>query len=268
MFSLSNYCTVCSCGRRFTDPSVYTKHRENLRHTRGPTHGRVRPTPVKGVRIQHLAGVGLTFEEIADPSFIPPAFDTSYHFQGRPKPRGREEYRSSQYVELTESTAVPSVQTAEPQGSGGALDGTEHLAPAQNEVQVEEREVHYNQISDPNVHAECHRSPITYPGAVPSYPITSGYPTDHWQYPDQLQENYPVMTHNNLPPPPQPLAGSHFQPESRETLYLPPAPHPFHMTSQRFFVEDVESSMHVQYPPQADFYDQVYNPALDALATY
>lgn len=154
---------------------------------------------MKGVKVQHLAGLSLTLEMISDPGFIPPMFDESYYLKGMPKPKAQEKYNPTDYL-VIEPPGAPTIASA--QANGTLLtDGTpaaeyqeptptEHPAPAQTEIQVDKLGLHadfsydmelpkepqYDQVATANVYTECHEPPVTYPTRHPQ-PPPDGYYT-------------------------------------------------------------------------------------------
>lgn len=289
MFSLSNYCTVCSCGRGFKDPSAYTRHRETSGHSKGATHGKIRPTIVKGIKVQHVAGLALNLEIISNPSFVPPPFDASYHLKGIQKPKGQEKYNSNDYIELSEAPTVPSVQMAEPLSTVGApveYHRTKSPVPLQTEVEVGglgvgtnysyevelPRDARCTRVANGDVYAERHDNHIYNPqipsGAHATHPtVASPYPTTTCHPTDANQENF------YFPPPSQHSFQSQVQPEYQETSWyswtsrhapLSIASLSYGTTAQQNFFEEMVSPTRTQYPPQVNFYDQTYHPTLVA----
>lgn len=264
-FSLKNRCTLCSCGRSFTDPSACTRHREATGHEKGSTHGKIRPTTIKPVKIQHLAGLSLDFEMISDPNFIPPPFDESFHLKGMPKQKAQEKYDSNNYVTIGSGVPnIPSTQMTEILLINGAPAAEyqesvqiERRAPAHTEIQMDKlglnvdfsydvelpREPRYSRGISQNPYTECHGSSIAHnrchqlpfdgyytpPDANPlhhSYPAAAPYiTTDANFYPQQYPENYPMAVTDHFPAPPQPVAEPHPSPVPIPQASLDMPPH-------------------------------------------
>lgn len=267
-FSLSNHCTICSCGQGFTDPSAYTRHRETFGHAKGVTHGKPRDAIIKGVKVQHVAGLQLNVDLISDPSFIPPHFDVSYHFKGVPKPKGQEKYNPVDYIELAETTpTVPSVQMAS--SAGGApieYDVSGPPAPVQTEIRVEElgintnysydvelpQETHPDQVPNGNVYAECHDPQTPYPEHKFTQPIANWHHTGANWYPYGYQENHAVAIDHHFTHPSQQTTGPHVQPGYQDMHSLSQVSHhaPWSMPSPQYnFFEEMGVPKHVFYPP-------------------
>ena len=250
--SLKNRCTLCSCGQSFTDPSACTRHREATGHEKGSTYGKIRPTTIRPVKIQHLAGLSLNLEKISDPNFIPPPFDESFHLKGMPKQKAQEKYDSNNYVTIGSGAPnIPSTQMTEILLINGAPVAEyqetvpiERRAPAHTEIQVDKldlnvdfsydvelpREPQCSQGISQNPYTEYHGSSITHtrrhqlpsdgyytPPEVnplpPSYPATTLHvATDANFCPQQYPENYPTAVTDHFPAPPQPVAEPHPSP--------------------------------------------------------
>ncbi|KAF9653652.1 hypothetical protein BDM02DRAFT_1645974 [Thelephora ganbajun] len=183
---LANYCTICSCGQGFTDPSACKRHRDTTGHDEGVTHGKTRLILIEPVKLQHRIGSLLNLQMISDPSFIPPSFDKSYRLKGMPKPKAQEKYNPTDYL-IIESPDVPAVPST--QATGTVLTARapaaeyqeptpiERPVPVQTEIQVDElginakfsydvellQEPHYGQANTRNAYTECQSSPATYP---------------------------------------------------------------------------------------------------------
>lgn len=186
MFSLSNHCTICSCGLGFTDPSAYTRHREASGHPKGATHGKVRLAIMKGVRIQYIDGIALTHDMIAADTFVPPLFDTSYHLRGKPKPRGKEKYNPADFTILV--NAPPTLSAVQANGVS-FTDGppvvqyqVEPSVPARTGIKVDElgidvdysydieltKEPWNDQVANANAYTEWHTLPSSHSGIGPA----------------------------------------------------------------------------------------------------
>lgn len=248
---LSNSCTICSCGQGFTDPSAYTRHREAHGHEKGVTHGKVRPAIIKGIKVQHVAGLTINLDLISDPTFVPPAFDTSYHLKGKPKPKAQEKYNPIHYVELTDEPLVPVTQAIGTSLTSSA-PATEYEesepSPMQSEIKVDElgidadysydvvlpQEFQCNQVPETDEHIECHSSlalppteyshmpPHTHPSEQEAalYHAEACVPTEttHYHqnsnfYLPQYQEAIVPNTNNYFSPPQHPFAEPQVQPE-------------------------------------------------------
>ena len=188
MPSLSNHCTICSCGQGFTDPSAYTKHRDILGHEKGATHGKLRPTIVDGIKVQHIAGLNLTLETISNPTFVPPPFDASYHLKGMAKPKAQEKYNQLDYVTIElPGPAIPSTTAAQPSpiDSVAKYQEAEAPTPMQTEIQVDKLGIDTNfsydvvlpqesqdgQVVNPGAYSGCHDPSLPYPIDCPNTPL-------------------------------------------------------------------------------------------------
>ena len=205
----------------------------------------IRPTIVEGVKVQHIAGQGLTLEMISDPSFIPPPFDVSYHFKGMRKPRGQEKYNPDDYIILHEPPTAPVRQITQPlftDGFPARYSETKPPVPTKSEVRVDEhgvnasysynvelpQEVRHQRVPNQNVYVERHGSPITHPVQGSHIPFNERFtrlttltphsfdtrPTGNNSYSQQFQDNY-VMSLNHLHPPLRSFTESPFQPDYR-----------------------------------------------------
>jgi hypothetical protein len=259
----------------------------------------IRPTIVKGIRVQHIAGQSLDLEKISNPSFVPPIFDTSYHFKGMSKPKGQEKYDPDDFIELHDAPTFPIMQLAEPLLTVGApveYRGTEPPpVPVKTEFQMEglgidanysydvelPQKAQHEQVSnpyDPLISYPVCDSEIpsngyfTQPGTIFPHPIATRHHTDANQSSHQYQENYAVaLTH--LPPPPQTFTVPHVQQEywipSHPSLAFHHAPWStsppsFDVPPKGNFFDEMMSLMYAWHISQANFHDQAHYPALVA----
>lgn len=199
---------------------------------------------------------------ISSPSFVPPAFDDSYHRRGSSKLKGQEKYSQGEYVIIQQG--VPTVPSAQETGTlltDGAPTAeympTEPYAPADTEIQMDKLGLNvdfsydvelvpqYSQGISPNAYTECHGScathPIFHPQPSEGYytppeaiPLLYSYPAsapphmaaDANLYSDQYQGSYPMAVSDYFSVPPQPFAEAHIQPEYSETFHPSRVPGP------------------------------------------
>lgn len=183
----------------------------------------IRPTIVEGVKVQHIAGLTLDLAMISNPSFIPPLFDTSYHFKGMPKPKGQEKYNPDDYIELHESPTTPVAQTTAPLFTAGVpvqYHGNEPAVPVETEIQVERLGFVPNYSYDVELLQEAQVP------AQPEYRVTT-YPSLAFDY----------------------------------TPWLTPSPS-FGISPEQNHFEGTMSRTYAPYLPQTNFYGQAYHPAL------
>lgn len=221
---------------------------------------------MKGIEVQHLAGVSLTLEMISNRGFVPPLYDESYHLKGMPKPKGQEKYNPTEYlvIERPGTPTIPSTQATGTLLTDGAPAAeyqgptpVEPPTPAQTEIQVDKLGLHadfsydmelpqepqHGQVSTANMCTEYHEPPATYPICHSQPPSDSYYtppeaiPSDH-SYPTAIPH---VLTNASVYPPYQypenyPVANSSYRP-------LPPQP----------FAEPYArpADLGTVYPPQA-----------------
>lgn len=208
-----------------------------------------------------MAGLALNLEMISNPSFVPPAFDESYHRRGFSKVKGQEKYNRGEYVIIQQG--VPTVPSAQETGTlltDGAptaeyVPTEPYYTPAHTEIQMEklglnvdfsydvELEPQYSQGISPNAYTECHGSSATHqffhaqpsegyytpPQAIPySYPAGASphMAADANFYSNQYQGSYPMAVSNYFPAPPQPFAEAHIQLGYSETFHPSQVPNP------------------------------------------
>ncbi|KAF9788102.1 hypothetical protein BJ322DRAFT_1106123 [Thelephora terrestris] len=280
-----NRCTVCSCGRDFTDPSAYTKHRDTSGHEKGATHGKLRPSLIKGVKVQHVAGLAVTLEQLSDKTFKPPAFDTSFHLKGKPKPKAQEWYNPEDYVKLLEAPTIAAVQfngISFADGPSVARHVVEPPAPVQTDIRVDELGINTDYSYDVDISQHPHQGTSasgytkrqtpyphnsfdslsdvgsTQPRGTPHFTLSA--PADTFN--DTNNVDFFSHGHNNtspnsingyLPLPPQPSLEPYVQPGYWEVAPCPPPvpPPTFGMaTPQQTSFEEMEFALGAQQQQQ------------------
>lgn len=211
---------------------------------------------------------------IADPNFIPPLFDESYHLKGMRKPKAQEKYNSTDYLvaekpddSVAEMPAVPTAQTAgDPPTDQTHLaeyhepTPTAYPAPAQTEIQVDKlglnvdfsydvellQEPQYGQVTATNVYSEHHMLPATHP-TYDSQTHSGGYYTSPGAIPTYYP--YPAVTSYTLA---NANLHSHPYPGSYPVAvnnYIPQQPQSFvELHDQPEYLE-MFSNWQVAYPP-------------------
>lgn len=132
------------------------------------------------IKIQHLAGLTLTVDMIADPAFVPPKFDDSYHRRGLSRLKEQEKYNPIEYLWIDQIGAptAPSTQATGMLSTDGtpAAQYQEPPAPPLPQTDIWVEDFHFN--------------------------IDLSYEVE-------LSQDHPS---------PQPFAGSHVSPEYLETF--------------------------------------------------